>query len=406
MKRDIIGDIFLGGVLLSLLFIFSFPVYFEWNGVVARPIELNERLMGVCYLMAWILVAVWACWKKKVWVVVGAASFGLLAYLPKWFLPMVDEKILKEGSSMVDSFLSMLLNRIYELIHAPFVGTVGLLGEDTAKKLPEVLFPAIVIAYILVQIIRYYRNAYITEKKQMHDWAHFRKNTEARMATAAAAAAAAEQPSAPLPLGTVVLNEKAEVAEATFPGREVAPSAVDDKTAVANLNDPGTIRRVSADTMKVPPIPAPSDTIRLGDGDTKAVELPARASTSVREDDGDTKAIELPARAPTSAQAEDGDTKAIELPAHAPTSAPVEDGDTKAIELPAHAPTSVPADDDATKPIILAAHAPTSKDMTEPAPAETPKAETPTTPPEDVLDFPDVRGEAEKIDVFGDDDLD
>ena len=386
MKRDIIGDIFLGGVLLSLLFVFSFPVYFAWDGVVTRPIGLNERLMGVCYLLAWIQVAIWACWKKKVWVVIGSATFGLLAYLPKWFLPMVDEKILKEGSSMVDSFFSMLLNRIYELIHAPFVGTVGLLGEETAKKLPEVLFPAIVIAYVLVQIIRFYRNAYLAEKKQMHDWAHFRKNTEARMATAAAAAAAAEQPSAPLPLGTVVLNEKAEVAEATFPGREVATSAVDDKTAVANLNDPGVVRRVSADTMRVEPLPAPSDTIRLGDGDTKPMELPERA--------------------PTGAPAEDGDTKAIELPARAPTSNPVEDGDTKAIELPAHAPTSAPAEEDATKPIILAAHALTSKEVTEPAPAETPKAETQTTPPEDVLDFPDVRGEAEKIDVFGDDDLD
>ena len=42
MKRDIIGDIFLGGVLLSLLFLFSFPVYFSYAGIDRTP---DERLL-------------------------------------------------------------------------------------------------------------------------------------------------------------------------------------------------------------------------------------------------------------------------------------------------------------------------------------------------------------------------
>ena len=365
MKRDIIGDIFLGGVLLSLLFIFSFPVYFAWEGVVARPIELNERLMGVCYLMMWILVAIWACWKKKVWVIAGSAFFGLLAYLPKWFLPIVEERIHEGGSSFLDSFLSMLLNRIYELIHAPFVGTVGILGEKTAQKLPEVLFPAFILAYILVQIVRYYRNAYITEKKQMHDWAHFRKNTEARMATAATVAG--EQPATPLPLGTVVMNEKAEVEQAVFPGREIGTPNVDDMTAVANLNHEDATKKVSDATMQAIPVPKPEDAARIEDTGTKVVELPAHAATSRPAEEGDTKAIELPAHAPTSVVSEGAD-----------------EGDTKAIPLPARAPTS--------------------REQTPPVPQQVP--EPPQSEPEDVLDFPDVRGEAEKIDVFGDSDLD
>ena len=111
----------------------------------------------------------------------------------------------------------------------------------------------------------------------------------------------------------------------------------------------------------------------------------------------------------------------IELSAHAPTSAPTEE--TKVIALAAHAPTSTPASAQLTAPaedtsvIELSAHAPTS------APSEEEKAEGKEETPSEVeeklpedapvkeeatqesaeLDFPDVHGEAEKIDVFGDD---
>ena len=68
MKRDIIGDIFLGGVLLSLLFLFSFPAYFCYTRNVPRDIFLFERIMSVCFLLGLVMSVIWACWKKKVWV--------------------------------------------------------------------------------------------------------------------------------------------------------------------------------------------------------------------------------------------------------------------------------------------------------------------------------------------------
>ena len=180
MKRDIIGDIFLGGVLLSLLFLFSFPAYFCYSQNVPRDISLMERMMSVCFLLAMILTIIWACWKKKVWVMLGICAFGILAYLPKWYLPKLDAKLAKPGKNIVDTLLSSFLNRIYELVHAPFTGLIGMFSEKQAEKLPYLILPVVVIAYVLSQIVRFYRNAYIAEKKQIHDFDRFRKLNEVR----------------------------------------------------------------------------------------------------------------------------------------------------------------------------------------------------------------------------------
>ena len=407
MKRDIIGDIFLGGVLLSLLFLFSFPVYFAYTGIQVRPIELNERLMSVCFLMALVLTTIWACWKKKVWVIVGLATFGVMAYLPKWFLPMVEDHITKNGSDFMYSSLSALLNRIYELVHAPFAGSIGLIGEKQAQHLPEKILPVCVISYILANIFRYYKNAFVAERKQKKDFAHFRRNTEARKAVQGVTDGVRE---APMPLGTVVMNEKAEIEQEVYTGRET--TLVDDATVETKKLS------VDAKTAEVPVISAAEEeTRRIGteprtpaietnEEETRRIGMAALSTTEENaeaEAGEETKVIELAAHAPTS-QVEE--TKVIELAAHAPTSQ-TETEETKVIELAAHAPTSQVEE---TKVIELAEHAPTSR-VDETVEAE-PGEQSPETGAENAsgepvrdetaLDFPDVRGEAEKIDVFAD----
>ena len=349
MKRDIIGDIFLGGVLLSLLFLFTFPAYFCFSQNVPRDISLTERLMSVFFVMAFILTLIWTCWKKKVWVMLGIAFFSVLPYIPKWFLPKVNMRIILNGRNIGDSLLAMLLNRIYELTHAPFTGLLGMVSEKSVEKLPYMMLPTVVISYILSQIVRFYYNAYVTEKKQMHDFDHFRKTNDIRKPLLADMNEQME--SAPAPLGTVVLNEKAEVAAESFPTKNVEA----EQTMQHNL----------ASDAPAPAIPA----------DTQG-----------------TAVIPLAAHAPTSKPAEE--TQVIPLAAQAPTSKPAEV--TKVIPLAAQAPTSKPAEE--TKVIPLAAQAPTSKPV-----EEKPKEEGAPENPE--LDFPDVHGEAEKIDVFGDNDL-
>ncbi len=384
MKRDIIGDIFLGGVLLSLLFLFSFPVYFSYAGVHARPVELTERLMSVCFIMAWILTIIWACWKKKVWVIAGAAVFGILAFVPKWCLPMVDEHIAKEGSDFLWSTMSSILNRIYELVHAPFAGSVWLLGEKTAMNMPEKLLPVCVIAYVATNIFRYYKNAFVTERKQMKDFAHFRKSTEARKAAQSASAGSVRE--APMPLGTVVMNENAQVEKAVYTGRENAlvDGATMEATAIAGSEDA---------------------TKRLSDAGNE--EATRRISENTDEDATrripDNAEGEPTRRIETETPAEE--TKVIELAAHAPSSRNPEEA---AEETPAAEENT---DTEKTQVIQLAAHAPTSHvdGVEENAEADSgyDKEETgeePKTGGE--LDFPDVRGEAEVIDVFGDNDLD
>lgn len=330
MKRDIIGDIFLGGVFLSLLFLFSFPAYFRYALNVPRDIYLFERLMSVCFLLGLIMGVIWTCWKKKVWVMLGISAFGLLAYLPQWFLPKLDAKLAKSGKNIVDSLLSSFLNRIYEMVHAPFTGLIGMCSEKQAEKLPYLILPVVVIAYVLSQIVRFYRNAYIAEKKQIHDFDRFRKQNEVRSPVMPFAT----EPETPSPLGTIVLNEKAEVAAESFPVKKQE----NDQTVMNNI--------ASSDAQALPSGEQPTEVIALA------------------------------AQAPTSRPAEE--TQVIALAAHSP-SAP--------IELPAQSPST---------PVELPAQAPTSV-----APAQNTEPEVGSA--ENNLDFPDVHGEAEKIDVFGDD---
>lgn len=346
MKRDIIGDIFLGGILLSLLFLLSFPAYFIFGGVQARPIELTERIMSICFTLAWILAIVWCCWKKKVWVMLGMAVFGFLAYIPKWFIPKVNMRIILNGTSLLDSFLSMFLNRVYEMMHAPFSGFVGIVSEKSACKMAELLFPSIVISYVLSQIVRYYHQAYVAEKKSIRDFADFRKANATRKPIGLENAVR----EIPAPLGTIVLNEKAEIASETIAGQ--APQAV-ASTTTTNIAS-------AENTVRVPNLDLPN------------LEAPKEDETQV---------IALAAHAPSSKE----ETKVIPLAAHAPSS----EDKTQVIQLAAHAPSSA----DETQVIALAATAPSSGEANKPEQQDPPKEE---------LDFPDVRGEAEKIDVFGD----
>ena len=366
MKRDIIGDIFLGGVLLSLLFLFSYPAYFCYTANVPREISLSETIMSLCFVAALILTCIWFCWKKKVWVMLGVASFGLLAYIPKWFLPKVNLNIVMNGKSLLDSILSMALNRIYELTHAPFAGLIGIVPEKTADGLTYTILPIAVISYILAQIVRFYHNAYVTEKKQIHDFAHFRKVNDVR----APSFSPELESEGPSPLGTIVLNEKAEVAKETFPVKKA-----DNDATVPNV--------LSSE--------APAGNIGSGEQDTAVIALAAHAPTSAPTEE--TKVIALAAHAPTSAP--EKDDSVIELSAHAPTSAPAEE--TRVIELAEHAPTSAPVDEEKAEGEEEA-----PSEVEEKLPEDAPVKEE-TAPESAELDFPDVHGEAEKIDVFGDD---
>ena len=367
MKRDIIGDIFLGGVLLSLLFMFSFPVYFSFSQVTPRAISFPERMMSVCFSLALLLTVIWTCWKKKVWVMLGLLMFSILPYLPKWFLPKLESRALLHGKNIMDSFWSMFLNRIYELVHAPFTGLVGIFPAKTVRGLPYRLLPLVLLSYVLSQIVRFYHNAYVTEKKQMHDFSHFRKVHADQMPVFAAAA---EAPEAPSPLGTIIKNEKDEIAKETY---SVKPSVDEPTQQIPTIESPASDTQVIALAANAP-------TSRPAADETQVIALAANAPTSKKASD-ETQVIALAASAPTSKGEEEKkeekeEDEVISLSAHAPTSA---------VELPAKAASSA---------VELPAKAPSS--------AEEPSEKAPSSAE---LDFPDVHGEAEKIDVFGDDEL-
>ena len=224
--------------------------------------------------------------------------------------------------------------------------------EKTADGLTYTILPVAVISYILAQIVRFYHNAYVTEKKQIHDFNHFRKINEVR----APSFSPEVESEGPSPLGTIVLNEKAEVAKETFPVKKS-----DNDATVANV--------LSSEK--------PAGNIGSGEQDTSVIALAAHAPTS----------------APTE------ETKVIALAAHAPTSAPVEE--PQVIELAAHAPTSAPVEEEKEEVKEEIKEAPSDEEKK--LPEEVSEKEEESSQESAELDFPDVHGEAEKIDVFGDD---
>ena len=254
-------------------------------------------------------------------------------------------KLLKPGKNIIDTLLSTFFNRIYELVHAPFTGLIGMCSEKQAEKLPYLILPVVIIAYLISQIVRFYHNAYVAEKKQIHDFDHFRKTNAVRSPVMPFA----PEPEAPSPLGTIVLNEKAEVAAETFPVKKQE----DDQTVMNNLSGEAAAALPS------------------GEQPTEVIALAAHAPSSAPSDE--TQVIALAAHSPSTP---------IELPATAPSTP---------IELPA-------GEEEGTVEMVV----PT--EMAEPVDTVSPvEMELPT---DESLDFPDVHGEAEKIDVFGDSDLD
>lgn len=336
MKRDIIVDVFLGALLLSILFVFSFPVFFAYDANITREISLIERLMSVCFVLAFVLTGIWTCWKKKIWVAAGLVAYSILPYIAKWFLPKVETSIAQNGRNIGKSLLSMFLHRIYEVTHAPFTGLIGMVSEKSAERMAYKLLPSIIIGYVLAQIIHFYYKAYMTEKKQKHDFAHFRR-AQAHQTPAFAGAA----PVVSEPLGTVIKDENDEIAKETY---------------------------------SVKPEQAPTTELRREEPNSPTIEattvVPAIEATS-----SDTQVIALAATAPTSKSKEE--TQVISLAATAPSSRPSEEK-TQVISLSAVAPTSNVGE---------------KKEDVE---------ETEEKKENKELDFPDVHGEAEKIDVFGD----
>lgn len=106
----------------------------------------------------------YAAYRKKLWITLGLASYGLLAVLPVWMLPSISAKLQGEDASLGASVSGFLLKGIYRMVNAPFAAISSSMGDKFALGISTKILPVALLSYIGFQLFRFYRDAYVAEQ--------------------------------------------------------------------------------------------------------------------------------------------------------------------------------------------------------------------------------------------------
>ena len=165
MRRDYFTCLFLFLVAVSLSFVCLLPTYFSYGGVIERKISLLETLVSVLFSVLVVLVVPIICTiKKKLWATLGIATFGFVAYIPGMILPGMQAKLAMSDVSFLTTLKAFILEAIYIMVNAPYVGISFLTGQKFALALPKLVMPFALGAYLIAFLIRFYKDAYIRER--------------------------------------------------------------------------------------------------------------------------------------------------------------------------------------------------------------------------------------------------
>lgn len=160
MRRDYFSCVFLLCVCVSLFFVCFEPIYFLYDSIVLREFGLFERIMSAIFaVFVLVIVPVFSAYKKKFWIMVGLAFYGFFTYIPGWILPGLIGK-----TGLVNEINCFVMKFIYNMTRAPFAAMSVALGDDSARNLTNWIMPVSIGLYVLVQVFRYYRDAYVAEQ--------------------------------------------------------------------------------------------------------------------------------------------------------------------------------------------------------------------------------------------------
>ena len=124
-----------------------------------------EKVCSWLFFAAVLLVfPIYAAWRKRLWITLGLASYGLLALLPSWILPGLAAKLSGEDAGVGASVEAFLLKSIYTMVNAPFAAMSAATGDKFALGLSTKILPVALITYIAFQLFRFYRDAYVAEQ--------------------------------------------------------------------------------------------------------------------------------------------------------------------------------------------------------------------------------------------------
>lgn len=111
-----------------------------------------------------IVIPVAAAIKRKFWITLGLSFYGILAYIPGFILPGMTDKISGSGARLTSVIYASCLKGLYGVVNAPFASLSKLLGDNMALSLSKRIMPFALLSYAIVQLYRFYRDAYIRDK--------------------------------------------------------------------------------------------------------------------------------------------------------------------------------------------------------------------------------------------------
>lgn len=166
MRRDYFLCVFLLCLCVSLFFVLFTPLYFIYGSVVPRDFGGIETMMSWLFAtMVFVAIPVYAAWKKKLWMVVGLASYSfVVGCLPAWILPGMADKIVGEDANVVSVAFGGFLKDTYSTAEAPFGPMSRAFGDSFTESLPRKILPVVLVIYIAVQVFRFYKAAYKAEQ--------------------------------------------------------------------------------------------------------------------------------------------------------------------------------------------------------------------------------------------------
>ena len=124
-----------------------------------------EKVCSWLFFAAVLLIfPLYAAWRKRLWITLGLASYGLLAILPGSILPRLADKLSGEEAGLGASVEAFLLKGIYTMVNAPFAAMSASTGDKFALGLSTKILPMALISYVAFQLFRFYRDAYVAEQ--------------------------------------------------------------------------------------------------------------------------------------------------------------------------------------------------------------------------------------------------
>lgn len=282
MRRDYFICTFLLCICVSLFYVCFSPLYFVYGHIVERDFGIFETIFAwVYFLFTFGVLPVYAALAKKFWVTAGLASYSFFcACLPAWILPTMESAIGGTESNIIAVTWGFCLKAIYGMAEAPFAPLSQLFGDKFTETLSRKILFVVLFIYCVVQIYRFYRDAYLAEKlnpataldkttkehkeRESHTVRHAANEPEVIGTVISAPATPASAPdSAPKPAPVPVPPVKAPTAPAKAPAVPLAPATPVHTSAPATAPVPAAVpsKAPVKAPAKVPvkaPAPAPA----------------------------------------------------------------------------------------------------------------------------------------------------